>query len=401
MVDTNHYASFVISIYTMEIKKLADWFTKFKEPSLSGRYINLNHLKSLLNQNLKFGSIEITGFSENNLPIHIIKMGAGPKKMLFWSQMHGNESTTTKAIFDLIRFLENSSDPVVSQILDRATLYIIPMLSPDGALAYTRLNYNAVDLNRDAQDLTQKESTILRQVINDVKPDLAFNLHGQRTIYSAGNTDKSAVVSFLSPAGDADRTVTNSRKKAMQVIVAMNTLLQNVLPDQIGRYNDGFNINCIGDTLSSEKIPVILFEAGHYPGDYNREETRRYIFYSLVKAIHYTATQQIDGKNHEDYFSIPENDTCFYDILIRNVKVNSQIVDIGIQYEEQLYENRIKFIPKVAAIENLEKKYGHFEIIGNQRPIRHENDAVDIVEGITLSKFFLNNELFSIEMSNN
>ena len=50
-------------------------------------------------------------------------------------------------------------------ILKACTLYIIPILNPDGAKAYTRLNANEVDLNRDAQDLSQPESKVLRAVL--------------------------------------------------------------------------------------------------------------------------------------------------------------------------------------------------------------------------------------------
>ena len=69
-----------------------------------------------------------------------------------WSQMHGNESTTTKALFDVFNTLI-SNNPIIKHILNACTLYIIPILNPDGAEAYTRVNANAVDLNRDAQEL--------------------------------------------------------------------------------------------------------------------------------------------------------------------------------------------------------------------------------------------------------
>ena len=38
------------------------------------------------------------GSSENNVPIYSLKIGTGKKKILLWSQMHGNESTGTKSI---------------------------------------------------------------------------------------------------------------------------------------------------------------------------------------------------------------------------------------------------------------------------------------------------------------
>ena len=111
--------------------------------------------------------------------------------------MHGNESTTTKAIFDLFNYFELADSKA---LLEACTLLIIPILNPDGAEAYTRFNKNQVDLNRDAQALTQSESKILRTSFESFKPHFCFNMHGQRTIFSAGNTSNSAVLSFLSPS---------------------------------------------------------------------------------------------------------------------------------------------------------------------------------------------------------
>ncbi|MBQ0733171.1 M14 family zinc carboxypeptidase [Aquimarina celericrescens] len=383
----------------MNITTLKNWFANYKESSLSGRYIHGDHIAPLLD--LLSAKIEIDqiGVSENNASIHLIKIGTGPKKLLFWSQMHGNESTSTKAIFDLLNLLTDSKNYITNEILKECTLFIIPILSPDGAKAYTRLNHNKVDLNRDAQELTQKESKVLHHLIKQIKPDYAFNLHGQRTIFSAGETNKSATVSFLSPAGDIERTVTMSRKIAMEIIARINTVLQECIPGQVGRYDDGFNINCIGDTLEYNRIPTILFEAGHYANDYDREITREYIFYSLITAIHYIAKNKITGQGYKDYFLIPENRKCFYDVIIRDVVLDGKSVDIAVQYTEELIENYVKFVPKIVKIEDLRKFYGHREIIGKKRTIRNEIVTVEIVPEIEMLKFYLDSELFSIELT--
>ncbi len=381
----------------MDIKTLQSLFTRHKEPSLFGRYICLDHITPLLDSLSSKVELKILGVSENNAPIHLLKIGHGPKKLLFWSQMHGNESTTTKALFDLINALIDPENLLSKNIVEQCTLYIIPILSPDGARLYTRLNYNGVDLNRDAQNKTQKESIVLNTLINELQPDFAFNLHGQRTIFSAGETNHPATVSFLSPAGDIERSTTSSRKIAMDIIAEMNTMLQKIIPNQVGRYDDGFNINCVGDTLAYQEIPTILFEAGHYPGDYDRESTRAYIFYALFTSIRYIATTTITGDRYKEYFLIPENSKCFYDIIIRDVILEGKNVDIAIQYTEELIENNVKFIPKVVKIEKLRNFYGHREIMGKRRVISSENVGNMIVPGTELLKFQLNSELFSIE----
>ena len=40
----------------------------------------------------------VIGHSVLNQPIYAHCLGKGPKKVLLWSQMHGNESTTTRAL---------------------------------------------------------------------------------------------------------------------------------------------------------------------------------------------------------------------------------------------------------------------------------------------------------------
>ncbi|TYP75010.1 M14 family zinc carboxypeptidase [Aquimarina intermedia] len=378
----------------MNITELKNLWIQYQNQTVFGRYLPSQTVAEQL-QFLKIPH-DVVGYSESETPIHLLKFGVGKRKILMWSQMHGNESTTTKAVFDLVTMLMDASCEVTQSILSNCTLYIIPMLNPDGADAYTRVNANQVDLNRDAQERTQKESLVLRSIIDTVKPDFAFNLHDQRTIFSAGPNNHSAVVSFLSPAGDAERSITKSRVQSMQVISAMNELLQQLIPNQIGRYDDSFNINCIGDTLEHEGIPTILFEAGHYKEDYDREKTRSFIFYALVKGLTAISSNTFTANDHKEYLAIPENEKRFYDIIIREVSLKGQIKDIALQFTEKLSDTTIIFVPKIAAVGDLSNFYGHREIKGAKRAIRHYNDVVEVVPEVEMLKFYLNTELFSV-----
>src|SRR5690606_33360056 len=190
---------------------------------------------------------------------------------------------------------------------------------------------------------TQPESKVLRTVFEDFNPDFCYNLHGQRTIFSAGKTNKPATVSFLAPAQDEACTITPNRMIAMEIISKMNDMLQPVIPGQVGVYDDAFNLNCVGDTFQSENKPTILFEAGHYFNDYGREQTRKYIYMSYLTSLDYISKVDLDGSLYASYFNIPENDKCFLDIIIRNAKIdlNSEVTDIGIQFQERLVDNKI------------------------------------------------------------
>ncbi len=241
----------------MRIETLKSLYKSSKEKLLFGRYIHAKNIEPLLENLPPTFKINTVGKSVNGENIHSVTIGNGEKKVLMWSQMHGNESTTTKALFDIFNIL-SYSNTFSGTILDNCTLEVIPILNPDGALTYKRFNANGIDLNRDAQDLSQPESVVLRKCFDAFQPDFCFNLHGQRTIFSAGVTDNPATISFLAPAQDTTSSLTHNRTIAMEIIGVMNTMLQKQIPNQIGVYDDVFNINCVGDTFQSLNVPTIL-----------------------------------------------------------------------------------------------------------------------------------------------
>lgn len=350
----------------MNYKLVFESYSDFLEKKISGRYLPFSRIQPLLLKLKKTTEVKKAGISVGGLAIHKIKIGNGKKKILMWSQMHGNESTTTKAVFDLINFLSTDTS-IAKLILTTCEIHIIPMLNPDGASVYTRVNKNEVDLNRDAKNLSQPESKVLRMIFEEVKPDFCFNLHDQRTIFSVGKTNKPATVSFLSPAENEERAVTNTRKRSMELIGVMNKMLQSYIPDQVGRYDDTFNDNCVGDSFQSEGVPTVLFESGHFPGDYEREETRKLMFQALVVALDYISTNDVFGDAYEPYFKIPENDKLFYDIILRDmpIKINDsvELQDVGILYKEILINDTIIFEPSVENIGRLHYFYPHKEFM--------------------------------------
>ena len=365
----------------ISLHQLSQWYSYHFEDRLFGRYICLNHIDPILQEYDKLGIVSEVGFSERGSKISVLQVGNGPKKVLAWSQMHGNESTTTKAIFDFLKFivLDTHYPKEIEHFLSTYSFYVIPILNPDGALDYTRENSNGIDLNRDALNLTQKESRILRMVFNEVKPDMCLNLHDQRTLYSLPN-NKPATLSFLAPAADSKLTITDSRKIAMLAIANINKALQELIPGQIGRYDDTFNANCVGDTFQSLHVPTLLFEAGHSPGDYPREITRKYVFISLLALFNLVDVGPAMNVTLQDYYSIPENDKNFRDVILRNSFINNKIMDIVIQFQEKLVNAQINFVPVIEELVPKSSKIGHKEIDLNNNKIlinSHENVFVN------------------------
>ncbi len=306
--------------------------------------------------------LSVIGESVQGRPIYKYVIGAGKTKIYLWSQMHGNESTTTKALFDFLNVLHNGSD-LAKDLLVNFTFCCLPMLNPDGATLYTRANANEIDLNRDSQDLTQPESKVLRAVFEEFKPDYCYNLHDQRTIFGVADTGKPATLSFLAPSYNEEREINDSRQKAINLIAGMNAVLQEFIPGQIGRFDDSFNINCIGDTFQYLGVPTILFEAGHFPGDYQREITRKYVFIALVSSFQILNENVVEVNRTDDYLNIPQNKVVFYDFIYKNIKINydgnEKITNFAAQYKEELVDGVIHFNAYIVKIDELEGFFGH------------------------------------------
>lgn len=359
---------------------LVSKYSHMKASDLAGRYITNADILPLLNNLSEEFSTEIIGHSEQNRPIYSVAVGKGATKILIWSQMHGNESTCTKALFDVFNFLKLASS---SYILQHCSLVIIPILNPDGAEVYTRHNANNVDLNRDATQLTQKESKVLRKVFDAFKPDYGFNMHDQRTLFNVGQSDKPATVSFLAPAQDVQLSLTPNRLRAMSVIHQMNLCLQQLIPGQIGRFDDAFNINCVGDYFQAQGVATILFEAGHFPDDYNREETRKFIALSILEALSVISSGTVSENDLNYYLEIPENDTLFFDILLKNVLISSEAqehtIDIGITYQETLTNHKISFLPQIKIKGDLSSHFGHISLNLNQTALDSSKQALKVL----------------------
>ena len=355
--------------------KLEQLFIDNKEKSIYGRYLTMESIEPLLAKMNTNNQLGIIGKSVLEKPIYKYQIGEGKIKILLWSQMHGNESTTTKGLFDFLNLL-NGGSGLAQQLLSSFTFYCIPILNPDGAKLYTRLNANEVDLNRDSQTLTQPESKVLRESFESFKPDYCFNLHDQRTIFGVGSTGKPATMSFLAPSYNKEREVNNSRLKAINLIAGINSILQGYIPNQIGRFDDSFNINCIGDTFQALGATTLLFEAGHFPNDYHREETRKYVFMALVSSFTLLSENDVVDNGIDNYLNIPQNNAVFYDFIYKNVKLNydgvEKITNFAAQYKEELIENEICFNAYIVEIGGLEGYYAHFEYDAKEAEYRDE-----------------------------
>ena len=376
---------------------LEQLFIQNKEDLIKGRYLTLDSIMPLLERNNIKKDVRIIGKSVLGEPIYSYQVGVGATKILLWSQMHGNESTTTKALFDFINVLNGKTD-LAKQLLGTFSFYCIPILNPDGAKLYTRANANEVDLNRDSQSLTQPESKVLRAIFKKFKPDYCFNLHDQRTIFGVSDTGKPATMSFLAPSYNEERDINPSRMQAINLIAGINDVLQQYIPGQIGRFDDSFNINCIGDTFQYLGVPTLLFEAGHFQEDYLREQTRKFTFMALVSSFVILNENDIVSNGIDKYLNIPQNKVVFYDFIYKNVKINYDGIEIitnfAAQYREELIEGKICFNAYIVEVGDLKNYFGHYEYDAKEAFYKDEKTNFPNVN--QKANFCLNDNLYFV-----
>lgn len=338
-------------------------YSLFKERNLEKRYLPPTLLKSIIEtRNYEF---TILGKSYENRDIHLMSLGNGKKEVLLWSQMHGNESSATRAMLDIWNFL-HSTHSLAQKIKEEITIDYIPQLNPDGAEYYTRRNAINIDLNRDFLHNQSTELPILKAQASKKDYKFLFNLHDQRSIFHPKGKKHPATLSFLSPSMNQERDLTDSRVDAMKLIMSMYNELSPILSDGIARFTDEFYPKATGDNFQKLNFPTILIECGHFPNDYDREKTREYTFYAILSALKAIAEDSWQDNNHIDYQNIPENSNKAFDFIYRNVKIKNQfnesVTDIGILYQEILNNNSIEFRAVIAEIGDLSDSFGHVDI---------------------------------------
>ena len=151
----------------------------------------------------------------------------------------------------------------------------------------------------------------------------------------------------------------------MSVIVAMNEFIQQLIPGQVGRYTDEFYPTATGDNFQKLGYNTILIEAGHFEGDYEREITRMFNFYALIKGLEFLATTN-DYLNFDSYFDIPNNGKQFFDIIYRNAAIDKNgsknIMDLAILFKYRVTNNRLERYEHVEKHGDLDGYFAHSEI---------------------------------------
>lgn len=319
----------------------AQQYNEFKQAGLDKQQLVHSDIAPLLAQHQQNPLFRFAqaGESAQGTPIWQIDIGNGPVKILAWSQMHGDESTATAALMDLLNFIaaeQNSSWR--TQWLSKVTLRLLPMVNPDGAAAGSRFNSMGIDINRDAKALQTPEGRVLVQVAKQFKPDFGLNLHDQNRFYAVGDSNKPATISLLAPAFNDAKDIDEARKKAMQLIGDMADLLARELPGHLAKYDDTFSWRSFGDTFAGMGISTVLIESGGYPVDDTRQVARQLNTQLLLMSIESIGSGAYQQQPLSAYQAIPFNrDGGIKDVLIDNItlKVNGHnaLIDLALDLD--------------------------------------------------------------------
>jgi len=98
-------------------------------------------------------------------------------RVLVLCRQHGDEPASTEAILGLIHRIAEGGDPALRASLAHVTLYLVPMVNPDGAEADTRGNGVGADLNRDWGVFHQPETRAVARAAHLLQPNLVIDAH--------------------------------------------------------------------------------------------------------------------------------------------------------------------------------------------------------------------------------
>ena len=335
-------------------------YDNYKEKTLTNRRFKYSDIVPLIDQlkNKNIFKVDKVGKSIEGRDLFLVSVGSGKTKVFLWSQMHGDEPTATAALFDMFNFfLDEKAFPDFKKYLfSNLTIYILPMVNPDGTELFQRRNIVEIDLNRDVVRLQTPEAQVLKNVFDSLKADFGFNLHDQGRDYSVGTSIYPAAISFLAPSPDYEKTITEPREKAMKLIGHTKEIMNEFIPGHVAKYTDDYEPRAFGDNFTKWGTGVVLIESGGWRGDREKQFLRKINYVTILSALNSIASGSYKETDISVYESIPNNEKFMMDFILRKLKFKREdkdyIIDIGINFEEENIDDARDFYLK-ASIEDL------------------------------------------------
>ncbi|HEX5831662.1 MAG TPA: M14 family zinc carboxypeptidase [Gemmatimonadaceae bacterium] len=257
------------------------------------------------------------GRSLQGREIRAITFGEGPVTVLLWSQMHGDESTATMALADVLRWMAaDDADPLRERLRSALTITMVPMLNPDGAELFQRQNAVGIDVNRDARMLSTPEARALKALRDELQPRFGFNLHDQNARQLVGQGGLPAAIALLAPAASEDKSWPAGRARARLVAATIANMLAFEIPGRTAKYDDTFNARAFGDLMQAWGTSTVLVESGALPNDPQKQRLRAVNVAILLTALDAIATGGYAQADPRLYEQLPYNTSVRYDVVV-------------------------------------------------------------------------------------
>jgi Penicillin-insensitive murein endopeptidase/Zinc carboxypeptidase len=144
-------------------------------------------------------SSRLLGRSHEGRPIRLFRIGnpRSPRRLLVVGTVHGDEPAGMAVTRQLVNLLR----PVA---LD---LWVVKNLNPDGLAARTRGNARGVDLNRDFDTFSQRETRIARRLIERIRPDVSIWFHQPQAVVRAWGASRATARRYARLADEPYRSL--------------------------------------------------------------------------------------------------------------------------------------------------------------------------------------------------
>ncbi len=133
--------------------------------------------------------VETLGESLDGQAIDCLRFGepdSGRKVIWLMARQHPGETMAEWWMEGLIDRLLDEHDPVVQDLLDKAVIYLVPNMNPDGSRrGHLRTNACGANLNREWHEPSLARSPEVYHVLEKIKStglDFALDVHGDETL---------------------------------------------------------------------------------------------------------------------------------------------------------------------------------------------------------------------------
>ncbi len=139
------------------------------------------------------------GRSWQGRPIEVVRAGdpGSPRRVLVVGCIHGDECAGMAVTRRLVQLGHKTE----------TDLWVIHNLNPDGLAHRTRGNARGVDLNRDFDAFSQRETRIARTLIRRLRPDLTIWFHQPQAVVRAWGRSRTAARRYARLAREPYRSL--------------------------------------------------------------------------------------------------------------------------------------------------------------------------------------------------